>query len=86
MPRKSITAVKNLVPREKMAIFSTYFLESQTKYPAALTQRHLYDQNTNRTPSWTPGKDARASSDSEDGKFGILFCVRALMKMQSRIP
>lgn len=85
MPRKSITAVKNLTPREEMTIFSTHFLEPQTKYPAALTQRRLYDQNTNRTPSWTLGKDARASSNLEDGKLGILFCIRALMKMQSRI-
>ena len=86
MPRKSITAVKNLIPREETAIFSTHFLEPQTRYPAALTQRHLYDQNTNWTPSWTPEKDARASSNSEDGKLGILFYIRALMKMQSRIP
>lgn len=86
MPRKSITAVKNLAPREETAIFSTHFLEPQTKYPAALTQRCLYNQNTNRTPSWTPGKDARVSYSSEDGKLGILFCIRALMKMQSLIP
>lgn len=79
MPRKSITAVKNLTLREETAIFSTHFLEPQTKYPAALTQRCW-------TPSWTPGKDARASYNSEDGKLGILFCIRALMKMQSLIP
>lgn len=85
MPRKSITAVKNLTQREETTIFSTHFLEPQ-KISSCTDSETFNDQNTNQTPSWTLGKDARASSNLEDEKLGILFCIRALMKMQSRIP